>query len=317
MQSELVVVIRAVCERTLDVCKQQVLSQLPESAVYIVIDQPFEVTLHRCYEVGIKSNAQWMITVDADVLLTSSSIQGLISAAQAMPENYIQLEGRVFDKILGTYRQAGHRIYRTSLLPQALKHIPAEGTEIRPEYHTLQQMAAHGYPSRRIGQVFGLHDYEQNFADLYRKAVVHAKKHTYLIPSLVERCITNLEDDDFKVILKGLYDGIIYTNKVSIDRRKFLDSAQAALDSLNLKEKDPINNLDGFTKDFHSTLDEVISQTPVPSFQTTDLFAPSGQINHSSWRSKIQARITERGLIRGSIASAGALLTRIGQYLDS
>src|SRR5262249_84141 len=161
-------------------------------------------------EVAIQRGARWTMTLDADVLLREGAVEHLVAEAEAMPDNFLQIEGRIHDKLTGLYRHAGHRIYRTNYLERALQEIPPVGTEMRPEYATVQRMEELGFPSQQIGLIVGIHDYEQYFRDIYRKAFVHANKHACLLEELVTRWKRlALQDSDFRIALRALYDGLL------------------------------------------------------------------------------------------------------------
>jgi hypothetical protein len=313
----MILVIRSSNERTFAVCKELCLSNSLKINLSIVQECPFEVALRECYKIGIESNKKWMVTIDADVLLFKKSIERLIYNAELMPPEYIQLEGRVFDKITGMYRQAGHRVYRIKFLPLALNQIPSDGTQIRPEYYTLQQMGRLGYPSRRIPDVLGLHDFEQSYFDIYRKSFIHARKHPYWVKDMIERCAKLLHKDlDFLVILKGLWDGLTTKDSLSIDRRKFSCLWEKARKTLLLDEKPPMNDIDGFIQSSPALFERIKSQNPSPIFVTMD--EPSAEMTKKNgWSPGVKRRISKHGAIKGSIAILGGFLTRIGKILDN
>jgi len=288
-----------------------------------VSEAPFETALRVCYEAAIRAAKKWTMTLDADVLLMPAAISELLGFAEQMPPHFFHLEGKVFDKITGIYRQAGHRIYRTELLPLALAQIPDPGAQIRPEFHTITQMVALGYPSRLVASPVGLHDFEQHYVDLYRKSVVHATKHRELLPDLIARSARlSHADADFLVILKGLWDGLVTADTVTIDVRRYDDQAGRALQSLGLAEKAPIIDSAGFVRLCPAIFDEIQLAHPAPDFSVYDqipassaVSAPSESYPHS-WFDKALGRMNRRGLIRGGIASLGALLRLAGQRLE-
>ncbi|MBH8566032.1 hypothetical protein I8748_28375 [Nostoc sp. CENA67] len=235
---QLIVVIRTIQERTFDACKALVVKQIPEQLVYVVSEQPFEAALRCCYQIGIDSGVKWMMTLDADVLLREGAVEAFLSEAERLPPYYLQMEGLVFDKFMGIYRKAGHRMYRTQYLSKALQCIPPERVEIRPEYATLQKMEALGFPSMEIQTVFGIHDYEQYYVDIYRKAFVHANKHSEWITHLIERWKAQASHDfDYLIALRGLYDGLMSLTQACIDRRDYIEGAHRALEELGIREK--------------------------------------------------------------------------------
>jgi len=313
----LTVVLRCAGERTTQACADLLSRQIPVASLVFVNERPFEKALRRTFEIAMERGTKWTITVDADVLMCDGSLASLLKAAEAMPNNYIQLEGRIFDKVFGVYRQAGHRIYRTSLLSLALQHVPEVGKTIRPEYFTLQKMGQCGYPSRRIADIVGLHDFEQFYLDLYRKSFVHAKKHTWLVTSLIERCTRYChQDTDFLIILKGLWDGLVSTDMVSIDKCAFHDRGSHALDEMGIEEKLPLPVPELFLRGFHDLYCKTVRQYPIPIFVGQD--EPSAcQRGSEGWFAGVQLRFERHGLLKGSAAVVGALLKRVGRYLDS
>jgi hypothetical protein len=317
-------VIRTTGERTASVAKKlAIVSGLVENEVTVVNEIPFEVALRACYEEAIRVGRKWTMTLDADVLLADTAVRRLLGLAEQMPSHFFQIEGKVFDKITGIYRQAGHRIYRTELLPLALEHIPAAGAQIRPEFHTITQMVELGYPSRVVPSLVGVHDFEQYYADLYRKSLVHARKHSELLPNVIARCSRLLpRDDDFLVILKGIWDGLLMQEALTIDVRRYEDQAACAMQSLGLAEKQPIVDSDGFVKMFPRFFSDIRSLYPTPDGAVWDhlpALSESGtkpERVQRSWLAKTVGRIRERGAIRGSVAAFGALLRLAGQRLE-
>lgn len=231
------VVVRSAGERTVDTCLELLRQQAGEATVDVICERPFERALKVTCNRGIAGGRKWTMTLDADVLLREGAVRRLVEAAAAMPESFAQVEGQIYDKVSGTHREAGQRIYRTALLPQVLEAVPEPGVELRPEYATLKRLDAAGHPSRRVALVVGVHDHEQYFTDLLKKAGLHALKHDYLLVPFVRRARSRMEaDPDFKVILEGLWMGLQHG-------RSWLASPSAHADSLarlGMREKPPL-----------------------------------------------------------------------------
>jgi hypothetical protein len=266
------VVVRSANERTTSVATQLACAQLQsDHDVSVITEVPFEAALRATYATGLAVGKKWTMALDADILLAPNAIVELTRAAELMPLHYVQVQGRIWDKILGMYRQAGPRVYRTGLLRRALEYVPEAGSEIRPESYVLQQMGKRGHPSRRVSPVVGLHDFEQHYRDLYRKSFVHAKKHLDLVPHIVQRCSCNLDGDtDFLVILKGLWDGLLYRGSVSIDSTRYLDSFHRAQADLRLEEKSELLDGKQFEIGFPDYL-RLATHEPPPAFELEDL----------------------------------------------
>ena len=315
---DLVVVVRTAGERTLDAAVVLLSEQVSADRILVVDERPFEKALRRTYELGIERSAAWTMTLDADVLLRAGAVAAFMAEANRMPADYLQIECRVFDKLTGLYRQAGHRLYRTRLLPEALAHIPAPGATIRPEYSTLQAMGRLGYRSRRVSLVVGLHDFEQYYRDIYRKAFVHARKHQQLLPLMIQRCLSHWDEDrDFRVILKGIYDGITVTTDVSIDTRRFETFlTEGWLDALGFSEKAPISPLELTPSSFADRYTALMSMNVPPRFHTFDEPQPSRSAGRARWDAYVD-RLARSGLWRGTAGSVGTILKRIGAQLEA
>ena len=249
------------------------------------------------------------MTLDADVLLAPGSIAALLAFAEHMPKHFFQAQGRIFDKLTGKYRPAGHRIYRTELLELALKHIPQPGCQLRPEQYVVNRMGELGFPERRCGLFIGLHDFEQKFTDVYRKSVVHAVKHTWLLPDMISRCVASRAlDTDFDVVLKGLWDGLIMDQPITIDSKRFEAQSAAAIGALALGEKEPLRAL--VSSDVTGIIDEVLKRKPPDEFASFDI--PPLQ---AFWHDKIRQRFARRGIFGGSVAALGISLKMMGAQL--
>ena len=305
------VVLRAAGERTLPVC-QKILSQhISKKYIHAIQERPFENALRRSFQIGIESGKQWLVTLDADVLLFPNALKDLVDAASQMPEDYVEVGARIFDKVLGTFRLAGNRVYRVSILPKALSCIPEIGAEIRPEAATLRKLAGCGHPHRRIGLVTGIHDFEQYYGDLYRKAFVHGQKHDYLAGDLLKRCLKKKEaDPDFAVILRGFCDGMASAEKATIDSGRFRDAASGALLELGLDEKPPMD-----LADFQNLDHWILSQLEFEptAFQDHDL--PALPKIMPTARERFREIAGKHGILAAMSYAAGSGLVKLGRKL--
>lgn len=238
MQTNVTVIIRSVGERTESLCRQLVLQQVPEENVRIVSNTPFSATLKDSFNEGIESRLKWTLCVDADVLLCPEAIGRLVAMAEKTGDGVCEIQGLILDKFFGGSRHGGPHLYRTSLLPKALDLIPGEGTDLRPEYYTLQAMKASGHPWVRKSEVLGVHDFEQYYCDIYRKCFVQAHKHDYLAELFIRywRRMAR-EDSDFKAALIGFAAGIAETGNVRIDASNFTEDIGKILNKYGLAEK--------------------------------------------------------------------------------
>jgi hypothetical protein len=128
------------------------------------------------YELGLAAGRPWTYCLDADVLLRDNAIAKLIAEAETGDRAAFCFEGRVFDKLLGHERFCGNHLYRTRLLGDALSYGHFDARALRPERAVKDWMANNGHPTVIATTNVGIHDFEQAYVDLYRKASLHRLK---------------------------------------------------------------------------------------------------------------------------------------------
>jgi hypothetical protein len=277
--------------------------------VTIVNEVPFESALRKTFTTGIESGAKWTLALDADVLVRPGGLAALIRDAETMPCESAQVGGLVFDKITGLFRQAGNRVYRTTLLPIALACVPPTGSEPTPEFFVARVLGSKGHAAIKSDVVVGLHDFEQSFADLYRKAMLHSAKHRRLIAEMITLCAERGErDPDYRVILKALWDGLSVGHVPTVDARNHAAEGERAIQSLGLVEKPPLDwaSPTQNTAEAFSSLEERHSSRLAAA--------------HPRLRNRIIGAIRRRfdrhGPVKGLAACLGAALRGVGSWLD-
>ncbi len=310
--NDLIVVIRSSYERTAELCQRAVEDQVPKENVYVINEFPFEKALKTCYEIGIDSGAKWMMTADADILLGKNAIHDFRAAAENMPDYFFQIEGLLYDKLLGMYRNVGHRIYRTQYLKKAIEHIPSAGEVIRPESEVVNRMRQLGYDSLITLEVLGVHDYEQYFSDIYRKAFTYAKKHQYRLSSFTHLWSKEMtHDNDFVVAMKGLYDGLMFKGKVVIDSREFSERSKIALDELELAEKGIIHQMEDVFALPQSILEKM---GPVPEERAAEI--KLAELMRLSRNLRLRRQYQRLGTMRFIVYVLGSFLRNLGSELS-
>ncbi|MEX1257190.1 MAG: hypothetical protein WEG36_06200 [Gemmatimonadota bacterium] len=182
-----------------------------------------------------------MVTVDADILVRPGGLRDLVEEATRMPDSFVQVEGLVLDKLAGTFRYAGNRVYRTNLLPRVAEALALPGTEIRPESMALARLAEVGHPSKTSHVVFGVHDHEQYLRDIYRKSFVQGRKFPLWLTEKLPAWRAAAENDpDFAVCMRGYLDGFAGDGRTRIDALLHAERAARALEDLELVEKGPL-----------------------------------------------------------------------------
>lgn len=232
-------IVRSVGERTENACYKLLAQQVPEENIVIINEVPFSAAVAKTFQVGIERGLPWTLCIDADVLLKDGAVNDLLTIASQANENVFAIQSSILCKFFGGSREAGNHLYRTSLLNKALDCIPKTEV-IRPESNTIKKMVSQGFSWLRKKELtIGLHDYEQYYVDIYRKAFVQAHKHDYLATTLFEPLWNKYkhQDPDYQVALWGLKAGQIYDGKVAIDIRQFPDQINELLQTQGWQEK--------------------------------------------------------------------------------
>jgi len=270
---------------------------------------PFEAALAESYRIGIDSGSKWLMTLDADVLLREHAIRDFLAEADLMPNGFFHTEGLVYDYLTGMYRKAGHRMYRTSMLIEAVKCIPLPGEAIRPEFTTIQRMVTAGFPVQETGMVYGIHDFEQFYSDIYRKCVVHATKHVEWLPELVKRWKSMQGSDaDFKVALQAVVDGLTYYSSITVDKSIFSERSVEVQRLLGLTEKESLFQFDRAVK---LVTDTLTSSGKVPiDLQGTKTFGI--RVSRKSFLKKM---VQDRGLFKTTVYILGEFTVQLGKSI--
>lgn len=251
MLDNVIVVIRSVGERTEQACYNAILKQVDSKNIVIVNKQPFSEAVRANFEIGIQRNQKWTLAVDADLILRENAIKDMIDAFSKLDDSYFIYQGWVYDKFFKDFRTGGPHLYRTSLLKKAIAFIPKEGTSLRPESSTYTVMNELGHGYFVDNKYYGLHDFEQNKHDIYRKFFLHAKKHTKLVGKFLNKWKGDiLKDEDYVFALKGLSDGLLSGDEIFVDAEFFKKKSNYLFKEFDIREKESFSNKTMFRKYF-------------------------------------------------------------------
>lgn len=231
------IIIRTCGERTTNECIRLAERQ---GEVDVINAVPFGESIRQTYLKAMGYNQIWVPVIDADVLLYDNVLQPAVDELRQKNDKIFCLDGNTDDKILMKKRRAGIHIYRHDLLNFAMRFI--DNDHIKPESNIRRQMSDLGFPTFVSGIVFGRHDYEQYYCDLWRKAVCQTRKLEKMIkdrPAKWKELAK--EDDDFFVIYHAHYYGKSVAEKIVIDKRQDFD-AEENIKKLGLKEKGKYEN---------------------------------------------------------------------------
>lgn len=238
MNHNVTVVIRSSGERTEKACYDIVRKQLSSNNIFIIKEKPFSLAVKRNFEIGIKEDRKFTLALDADILLRDNAVEDMIDRMENLSNDYFMYQGCVYDKFYGDFRAGGPHLYRTSLLREAIKYIPVDGSNLRPESATYIEMKKKGFHYYCDNIYYGLHDFGQFKIDIYRKFFLHAKKHKVLVHNFLDKWKKNIiDDEDYIIALRGLSDGLLYNGKVYINVDFFNEKSRFLFDILNVKEK--------------------------------------------------------------------------------
>jgi hypothetical protein len=233
------VIVRHCGERTTDACVELLAQFAPGKRIHRVSARPFGEVLRQSLELGLAEGRPWTLCIDADVLILPG-LADFLAAAESFPAGLFEAQALVLDKLLPARRPAGNHLYRSELIAQALPRIPV-GDSLRPESDMILAMAALGYRAHQSSLLVGLHDFEQAYQDIYLKAFLHAHKHRFIAPllrSLWEAL--GREDDDFRVALAALEDGLQHDASPQLSRDFREQPIEEALAAMKLVPKRPL-----------------------------------------------------------------------------
>ncbi len=256
-------VIRTVGERTEEVCIELVQLQKNLNEKATVIREPTHASaVDKTFMLGLQSEADWFVLIDADMLLLPGCMQEIKNEIQSLSKNTFVIFPAVYDKLY-SMRRWGVTVYRVSVIEEVYKafqkvrrhhHLKIEGKAIKEVASRQKEM----YFSRKV---VALHDFHQYYKDLYRKTYLNAIRN----PGYNKRAKKywkkmSAQDADYLVMLKGLEDALTegrqLTNSVN-------DFSQAELTERireqRLSEKHPLYWKDFANNSFTMSMEAEIS----------------------------------------------------------
>jgi len=231
------IIIRASGERTESKCIKLTENQ---GNVNVIRAFPFGESIRQTYLKAIELKQEFIPVIDADVLIYPHAIQAGIDDIKkaSLTQKIFCLDGKTNDKIFMKNRRAGIHIYKTELLETALQFI--DNDHIKPETNVRNNMADLGYKTHVGDIVYGMHDFEQYYKDLWRKAVCQTEKLKKMLKKKPEKWKKLAKtDNDFLVIYNAHVYGNKFVKDIKIDARMDFD-AEKQIKILGLEEKDPL-----------------------------------------------------------------------------
>lgn len=268
-KKNLCIIVRSCGERTTELCESLIKKSIHrDNLVYVIKDFPFLKVLKIGYKKALQANCKWTIFIDGNVLPFSDSISLLCDFADQMDEKQSVIQGLVFKKFFNLALPSGNKLYRTSCMEKLIDLVETQNIEACPETLAITKLSLHyGYdPINTVPIFFGLHDYEQYYYDIYRKAFNFSRGIEKFLPYLTSFWRTKKDDLEFKIALTGLADGI-KNYDIGLDK---LNSNSILMKEgfklLKLQEKERL-----IDNDFFSNLTRSILETnhEINSFELT------------------------------------------------
>ena len=242
MTKALHVIVRSAAERTAEYCCAELVRQTSPAQVERVEAAPFWRTLREGWERGLASGAEWVLSIDADVIPAPDAIQRVPACVQNAGAEAGVITCLIQDKLMGGMRFGGVRIYRARAIPDLLAVMPQQGSDVRPETATINRAVERGWRELQVPALLGIHDYEQYYRDIYRKAFLHMQKHGYMaarfLPAWKEKAAL---DADFRAALVGVGDALVQESEVDCDVQHAAYKPEEALARIGLTEKGPFS----------------------------------------------------------------------------
>lgn len=237
-------VIRASGERTFDECYHKVSEIFGSSNVALIQNvSPFAKVVSKTIGLGINSDMKWTVSIDADVIPDDYILDHIQNRIADIPNDVFMFEGLVQDYLCFRYRPAGIHVYRNSLLQSIKDLVPRGNKYLRAESEFRNRAIAKGFSFLRYNDLYGYHDFEQDYFDIYRKCFMFSKKHKPWVRFLKNQYNRFKESNfDYLIALEGLEDGIAYDGHIENRIDFFHDRYYDLQRRLEFKEK---SSLDG------------------------------------------------------------------------
>ncbi len=305
---DILCLVRSAGERTTEWSRQLLAEIFGSENVQVLQESPFSQAVRRGFELGAASGKKWTFCVDADVLVEKKAVLEFLEFADTTADNVFAVQSLILDKFIPCLRPSGGHLYRNQYALQAIAFIPEEGTELRPETAAIDGMVQQNLLLVQTSIYIGLHDFEQNYVDIFRKTFVHANKHTGMLPFLEAYWRRHADtDSDYKVALLGALAGKVHNATVFIDKRFQAEEAKNVLEMKQMQEKQPLGeqpllaeNIIKLRQEFQ--IDEGIQKGKYPHFRKTVIFEPE------------TPRQKSRRWLKKSVVELGTFIVRVGNF---
>lgn len=237
-------VVRTIGERTEEVCIELIHRQKAENEKVSILNESTHVdAIEKTFLLGLRSEADWLVAVDADMLLLPGGVSEMREEVKSCDANVFVAYPAVYDKLY-SIRRWGVSLYRVSMLEELydtfkeLKnnhHLKIEGGAIKEVAKGKNEI----FYSRKV---VALHDFHQYYRDLYRKVYLNTVRN----PGYKKKAEKNWEkishlDADYLVMLQAMRDAKSENRELANSVNDFTSTELTdRIGTLGLKEKGPL-----------------------------------------------------------------------------
>jgi hypothetical protein len=193
--------------------------------------------------------------VDADIIPAPDLYDKARACVDHVENDIGVITFMVQDKLLFGNRYMAIRIYRAAAIPDMLALMPPLGGGVRPESSTITRLVERGWRHKLVPEVLALHDYEQFYRDIYRKAYLHMQKHGARMARLLELWMRLADhDSDYQAALAGATDAMLERRPADCDASHAAFQNKDSLSRIGLEEK---SALDGSSVDYQGEIERL------------------------------------------------------------
>jgi hypothetical protein len=188
-------------------------------------------------------------------------------------------------------------------------------SNVRPEFQTLQAMAAIGYPYKTVPFLVGIHDFEQYYRDIFRKCFIHAHKHLEMAELLLSVWWEKANCDmDYEVALHGFASGVEHYGEISIDSR--LEIYPTLLSAYQVQEKNELASGSYSLAAIEELINNWVEPDLYRELYPTKFGLVTGEKDKKSARQRLSELKTEIGIFKLIPYVIGSVLQKIGIWLQ-
>jgi len=178
---DMIVVIRTAGERTVEICKKLVCTQIDDSMIHVIEEKPFFNAVKKTILTGSQNRAKYLLALDADILLYPEAIDYMIYQANQIDfDSHLKISFWVLDKFRGRFKSGIH-LYNNKYSEEFygfLSQIDPNENFLRPESENIKKFAS--LKGLRFSfapeHIIGKHDFFQYYRDLYSKYRLRYKR---------------------------------------------------------------------------------------------------------------------------------------------